>query len=522
METKTRKHRIYILLAVAAVPLYFLYIYDLTGNPPGFYLDEALASFNAYQLQLTGKGEFGNSWPLYFPVLLIPGSVNAYNGYLDPTQVYILAALFTVFAPSLFLPRLVSATAMFLASLLLGLLGKRISGRLDIGIITAVTALITPWLFEISRLAFGASLYPLAIVLFLFFLHLAHNRERWPLWNIVLVAVGLALCTYTYSIGRLLGPLLAFGLILFATDLGRFKNVLKTWLAYGVTLIPMLVFHLSNPTALTGRFDKTVGIFAASNGYSVIASIFLSNLVENINPLRLLMIGDTNLRHHIQDTGPILVATFLLAVAGIVLVIARHRNEAWCRFMLYGMAASIVPASLTKEQFHMLRLDAFPVFLLIFTVPALMWLRDIVKRETDPEKTPKKTVAVMLRRYAFPILMVLTVAQAAYFQFAFRDWRTKRDTMYDAGYRPIFNAAIAQPSRPIYLVDGYWGQAYIHSYWYATIDGIDLSNFVHVGKGQKPPVGAIVISADDKCDSCQPLFQEGQFVLYREIPASQK
>ncbi len=518
-----RRYRVCILLALAAIPFYFFYIYDLTGNPPGFYIDEALASFNAYQIRLTGRGEFGQSWPLYFPVMQVPGTNNFY-GYMDPTQVYTLAALFTVFAPSLFLPRLLSATAMFLASLLLGLLGKRISGRLDVGVITAATALLTPWLFEVSRLAFGASLYPFAIVVFLLFLHIAHKKERWPVWNCVLIAVGLGLCTYTYSIGRLLGPLLAFGLILFAADRERFKNVLKTWGAYGITLIPMLAFHLSNPSALTGRFDKTVGIFARSKGYSTIASIFFSNYLENINPRRLLFVGDTNLRHHFPDTGPILAASFILALAGIVIVIAKYRNDAWWRYMLFGMAASVVPASLTKEQFHMLRLDAFPVFLIIFMVPAAMWCMGVDKSDADPEvaakKTPKKNVALMLRRYALPILLILTVAQAVYFQFVFRKGARTRDTLYDVGYRPVFNAAIAQPSRPIYLVDGYWGQAYIHSYWYAVIDGIDLSNFVHVVNGQ-PPVGAIVITADDKCDSCAPLFQDGQFVLYRQIPASQ-
>jgi 4-amino-4-deoxy-L-arabinose transferase-like glycosyltransferase len=507
------------LLALAALPLYFLYIYDLTGNPPGFYIDEAFASFNAYQIAHTGRGEFGQAWPLYFPVMQVPGSPNFY-GYLEPIQVYALAALFSVFAPSILLPRLLSATAMFLASLLLGLLVKRISGRLDVGVITAVTALLTPWLFEVSRLAFSASLYPLAVVLFLLFLHIAHKKDRWPWWNCALIAVGLALCTYTYSIGRLLGPLLAFGLIVFATDRDRFKDVLKTWAAYVVTLIPMLVFHLSHPNALTGRFDKEVGIFARSN-YSGIASTFLSNFAENINPLRLLLIGDTNLRHHIGSTGPILAASFILALAGIVIVIARFRNDPWWRYMLFGLVASIVPASLTKDQFHMLRLDAFPVFLLIFMVPALIWFLDVQKSEADLKTAPRKSFVVMLRRYALPILLLLTVAQAAYFQFVFRKDARTRDTMYDVGYRPVFNAAIAQPKRPIYLVDGYWGQAYIHSYWYATIDGIDLSNFVHAGKNQTPPVDAIVITADDKCDSCEPLFQDGQFVLYRQIAPSQ-
>ncbi len=516
-----RRHRICLLLALAAVPVYCLYIYDITGNPPGFFVDEAVASFNAYKIHLSGQGEFGNSWPLYFPVMQVPGTSDFY-GYLDPVQVYLLAALFTLFAPSVLLPRLLSATAMFVASILLGVLGKRISGRIDVGIITTVTALVTPWLFEMSRMAFGASLYPLAIVLLLLFLHIASKKDRWPWWNIFVVAVGLALTTYTYSVGRLLGPILAIGLILFATNRERFTNVLKTWAIYALTLLPMLVFHLRNPTALMGRFDKTVGIVAPNLSFLKIVSIFVSNYLENINPQRLLLTGDTNLRHHITDTGPMLALTLLLAFGGTVLIIVKFRKDAWWRYILFGTLVSIIPASLTKEQFHMLRLGALPVFLLVLIIPTLTWLLGTRKvdngLDTETESQHWKAVYLTRRGLAVAALVALTFAQAVYFQSAYRTIGTTRGTLFDAGYRPVFNAALATRSRPIYLVDGYWGEDYVLAYWYATIDGVDLSNFVHLTtKGQRPPVGAIVISSDDRCDSCEPIFQDGQFVLYRQI-----
>lgn len=522
--------------------LYAFYVYDLTGNPPGFYLDESIASYNAYQIYLTGQGEFGHSWPLYFPVLRLPPP-HDYLGYADPTQIYALAALYLVFPPSLFLSRLLSASAMFLAAILLGRLASRISNRLDVGIIVGLTALLTPWLFEVSRLAFGASLYPFMVVLFLFALYNAHKRDSWSILNILALAATLALLTYTYSIGRLLGPLLALGLILFATDINHLKGVVKTWIAFGIALIPMLVFHLRNPGALAGRFNMTVGVITPDKSYWEIFLDFLANYAENISPQRLLFVGDPNFRHHITDTPAILAVTLLLAVAGIFLILVCHWKDRWWRFILFGIFASVIPSSLTRDPFHMLRLSAFPVFLITLTVPTLMWLfekavNDSVLEKTAPEPEQSSVSrklfsaiaaeSLLVRKVATPAilrnigiaLVLLMMLQAVFFQIAFREVGTKRGLWFDDAYPRVFAAALADPSRPIYLVDGYWGQAYVHAYWYATVQKIDLSNFVHVAEGGQPPAGALVLSSEDKCVNCSMILKDDTYILYRKLPAN--
>ena len=61
-------------------------------------------------------------------------------------------------------------------------------------------------------------------------------------------------------------------------------------------------------------------------------------------------------------------------MAGLLLVIARRWRDPWWRFVLYGLAASIVPGAITDWPFHELRLMGYAVFLLVLTVPALEWL----------------------------------------------------------------------------------------------------------------------------------------------------
>ncbi|MEJ7622890.1 MAG: hypothetical protein WKF34_02750 [Pyrinomonadaceae bacterium] len=502
-------------LIVGGLIVLVLYCYDLTGNPPGFYLDESLISYNAYHLYLTGRGEFGPTLPLYFPVLQIPPP-HDFLGYADPVQVYLLAFLYFFFPPSIFLARFLSVAGIMAATILMGRLAVRISGRLALGVAVALVALATPWFFEISRLAFASALYPLAVVLLLTILYRVNRKERWSALEYVGIALALALCTYTYSIGRLLGPLLAFGLIVFATDINRFKAVLRAWGAYAVTLIPLAIFHFSNPNALTGRYNMSVGIIKPDMGYWDVLLTFLGNVFQNIGLRRLLLIGDPNLRHHITDTPAIFVAMLLLAIAGIVLVVLRLRRDAWWRYILYGLVASLVPASLTVDHFHSLRLVAFPVFLTLLMVPALQWLFSD-DGETADGQAPRNFTRNPAKKLALGLLLLSVILQTLSFQESYRDLGgVKRGLWFDDAYPTVFEATVAMEQRPIYLVDGAWGQAYLHAYWYATVKGVDLSNFVHMKEGVRPPPEALVLSSEEKCLNCKMIQKAGTYLLYTE------
>src|SRR6266513_1525903 len=103
-------------------------------------------------------------------------------------------------------------------SLLFVLLAKRISGQVRVGVIVASSALLTPWLFEESRLAWDAHFVPLVVVLFLIAAYSAHKTELWSWRNLGALAGSLALLTYGYFAGRVLAPLFAVGLLFFANS----------------------------------------------------------------------------------------------------------------------------------------------------------------------------------------------------------------------------------------------------------------------------------------------------------------
>jgi 4-amino-4-deoxy-L-arabinose transferase-like glycosyltransferase len=489
-----QRYRPALLLALVILGGVALYTFRVTRNPAGFFIDESSVAYNAYTISQSGQDEFGNSWPLFF---------RAFGDYKNPVFIYLLAALFKITGPSILTARLVGAIAGVVTALLLGLLAARVSDRRDVGLLVAASALLTPWLFELSRVAFEVALYPLAVTLFLLCVQRAATKPKWSWLDVGCLTSTLVLLTYTYSIGRLFAPLLALGLVLFATR-QRWSGILRTWVIYVLTLAPMILFQRRHAEALTGRFNL-ISYIKPESSVTEIGWEFIKHYVASLNPVKLLVSGDPNIYQvaHVPGTPAMLAATLLLVLIGAGLLLLHQRGNAWWRFIFYGLAVSIVPASLTADYFHMLRLAALPVFLLILAVPAFAWLRDFGDRRRDA-------------RALLMLLVLLTLLQGAFFQWQYHNGRFSpwRRHLFDADYpQKIFDSAVANGARPIYLADA-MTTPYIQAYWYATLKGIPLSEFVRLGPEESPPPRALVISTEESCSQPHVLAQVDPYRLY--------
>lgn len=507
-----------LFLWVAGIALLFIvYTSGLSQNPPGFYVDESAIAYNAYLISRTGAGEFGPRFPLYFQMF-----TDGFTQYVSPTQVYLLAFVFRFLPPSILLARSFSAFWMFAACLLLGLLAKRVSGQFKIGIIVAATTLLTPWFFEVRGLVLEPHVIPFALVLVLLAVYHAHATPNWTWRAIALITAALTFLTYCYSSGRMLGPFLAFGLLLFVTTTRRFVAVLKIWVLYGITLIPTFVYNRHHPGALTSRF------FAATYARPGVpwrdaAYEFVRRYLEDQSLVGLLQTGHPHPRHHVIEAGGVFFfSTFILAMIGLLVIVVCRRHDPWWRFVLYGLAISIVPGVITYEPFHALRLLALPVFLSLLTVPALEWFFAPDKQTLGLDATtqPAFCFSHFVRLGILIVLLTLTTIEAIRFQIVFRREGPKRGIFFDAPYKGAYDAAVAQPSRPIYLIDGYFGPASMHAFWYATVEGRPRSEFVYLGDAGKhpsPPVGGVVISSDrrEDCRKCDIIKQSGIYLFYR-------
>ena len=510
MVKRTTLIRLAVALLVVVV-LFLLYSSGLSKNPPGFYVDESGMAYNAYLIAHTGAGESGVRLPLFFQFY-----TGGFTQWANPTQIYLLSILFFFIKPGILAARVFSAAWVFAACLLLGFLARRISGRKSIGIIVGAIALLTPWLFEVSRLVLDIFFYPMAVVLFLLAVHYAQRKEKWGWPNVLAITATLALVTYTYTIGRLLGVLMAFGLLIFATNYERFIGVLKTWVAYVATLIPLFIFQSRHPGVLTQRF-YLISYIKPESKWREIVPMFTRRYVTDFSLVSLLFDGDGNPRHHVPGSlGSFLIGAFILVVIGLVVVIVRHWREPWWRFVIYGTLVSVIPGSLTGDQFHTLRMIAYPVFLLVLMIPALEFLLErliVVQSEHDATRT----LSQFARRLILATLLLLSALQAIYFQRVFRREGPQRDFYFDVDYKTVYDEALKQPNKPIYLLDGANGPVYMDGLWYATVEGRDRADFIHLEEGTRAPAGTVVISSEETCFNCQIINKSGLYMVYRQF-----
>lgn len=492
-RTQNPKPKTLLLAAAVCAFAFALYAWDVPGNPPGFYIDESSIAYNAHAVSRTGADEYGESFPLYF---------RAFGDYKNPVFVYLLASVFRVTGPSMTVARLLSAALGALAALLLGLLAARVTRRAAVGVVVALSALLTPWLYESSRLVFEVAAYPLAVVLFLLALRRASERERWTRVDVASLAATLALLTYTYSIGRLLAPLLAAGLALFVTR-RNVARVALTWAAYALALVPLVVFDVRNPGALTERFGL-ITYLKPEGGVIEGAREFVLHYLADVNPARWLLTGEANIRDHLPGAPALLAATLALACAGVLVALLRHRREAWWRFQLYALAASVVPAALTVNDFPQLRLIAFPVFLHVLAAPAFAWTLEGNKR----------------RRVLLYVAAALLVAQGAQFQWLFHARAPERWYVFDARFpsKVLAPALAAARGGRIYLQDPPGRSGYIQALWHGTLRGVEASRFVRLSPNEAPPAGAVVVSTEETCADCLLLARAINYIVYAVPP----
>jgi len=477
-----------------------IYTFRLTDNPAGFFIDESSIAYNAFTISQSGRDEFGNYLPLFF---------RSFGDYKNPVYIYLLAAIFKITGPSILVARLLSACAGVTTATLLGILAMRIATQDSLrsrqvwmtGLIITTSAILTPWLFELSRVSLEVSIYPLTVVLFLLCAHRAATKPTWGWIDAMLLASTLALLTYSYSIGRLLAPLLAVGLTFLATR-ERWAGLLRTWAIYLLSLLPLFTFQRLYNGALTNRFNL-ISYIKPGNSLVDNAWQFIKHYLGNLDPRRFVLNGDPNYFQitHLYGKPVLLFVTFVLFILGIVIVIWRRRQNRWWCYMLYAFVVSVIPVSLTVDYFHILRLSGTLILIFVLAVPAVEWL---LANESH------------LKRALITFALVAIVAQGVVFQWQYHASATSpwRRHLFDADYpSKIFEPAIATGATPIYLVDTA-APSYIHAYWYATLKGIPISRFAHLKLEETPPTGSLVIAAEEDCWGQGALARVEPYTLY--------
>jgi hypothetical protein len=475
------------LLAAASILLVVSFqLWVSPHNPPGFLDDEASFALNGSTIAHGLRDQSGALLPVFFP---------SFGDYKSAAFSYALAPAFAVFGPSDGVARAVAAGFGLATVFLVGLIGYRRAG-LWIGLAAAVGAGLTPWLFQLGRVAFDTSVFPFAVALVLLATEVWARGGRHLFLRSVALGGSLALLTYVYSAGRLFGPLLAAALVLFVPRV-PWRALVAPWLAYGAFLTPLALYRVRHPFGLTARYHETAFPMEGMSVPGIAGHAFI-NYLHDLNPWHWVVSGDRKPYVDVWGAPQLLAVVALLAAAGVI-EICRRRGD---RFWLYAIAAyllSAVPASLTIDRHHALRLAAMPLCVAVLAIPGL----EAVAR---------------LRRPLMLVAAAVLAAGALAEWWSFVDQYSKsgpnRAGVFEAGVPALVQRGLAG-SRTIYIDydDSY---ALTMAQWYAVSHGLPASRVVRLPDGGIPPPGSAVFGRLQSCDyACVRLAAADTFWLAR-------
>ena len=475
-----------VVLAVAAFQLWIS-----PTNPPGFFRDEAALAYNAHTIATEGRDEYGGRFPLYF---------SSFLDYKSPVFVYGLAGVFVVAGADREVARGFAATCMLAAVLLLGWLAYRRTSRASVAVATVVLAGTSPWLFELGRVAFEVAMEPLFLCLALLGVERASRLDCWSVGTALPVSLALGAVTYVYAGGRLLAPLLA--VLLAVVGLQRWKWVVTAWLGFAVTQVPLLLYTRAHPGALSRRYDATTFV-TDDMPFWEIAWRGAVNYLQDLQLWHYVVSGDPKPYAHTPGASALLGVSVALSVAGLVLIVLRLRHDAFWRYAVAALLATPIPAAVTIDRHHAVRLAPFAVMLVVVAIPALAALSDQIAQ-------------ARWARVLAVVLALLAAFQFALFVDTYRTEGPRRTGRFEAGIPDLLTVAWA--SEGIAYVDYDDLEPLGLARWHALARGIDQSRVARLPDGGIPPVGAIAFGRTQECDYvCTRIAESGDYWIARVV-----
>ena len=476
--------------AILAIVAFQLWI--TPSNPPGYHRDEAALSLNAYTLSQGLRDEDGARFPLFF---------RSFDDYKSPVYPYVLAGVFKVTGPSQSVARGLSAVLVLAAILLLGLLAYRLTRSYVVASGVVVLGGLTPWLFELGRMAIEATTQPLLVVLLLLWLERVARSQAYGLWQGVPAGVLIGLVTYSYTGSRLLGPLFAFALVVFAGG-DRWRFVLSAWVTFAVTLVPIGLYAIRHPGNLTARFEATT---IARDGLSRPRVVLqaIGDWFRDVDPWHWATAGDPAPYIHNGGYGALFGAVAVLALAGAALVLVRQRSDLWWRYVLLATLLVPIPAALTVDRYNAIRLATLPVFALVLAIPALAALLDAVRTSWPA-------------RVVVGVLAVSIAVQYGQFLDSYRTRGPARLVLFEAGVEPLLRAPLDSGDSIYVDFDDRGAQAMAR--WRAAVAGVPQDRIVILPDGGIPPPGSLVFLRFQDCDfECADVASWQDYRLERSV-----
>lgn len=315
----------------------------LEQSPPGFALDEACETYDAYSLWHTGRDQHG---------VLLPTVLQSFNDYRMPLFMYSMAPIVGMAGLSVTTARLTSAFWSILAIAAIYWVGVQMFGR-TAGLVAAFFLAISPWHVQQSRIAYepNATVLATTLVVGMLWRWRRTGQNRWLLG--ATFVSGLAI--YTYVIMKPFIPLLValLGLLFWRTLLAHRRQVL---IAVGIGVLlafPAFYDTFRHPDVTEGRY-RQVTVFRPGRSLSEASVDVLRNIQGDLSPR--FLVGSGNLIRNPEDTKKLYPAQALLILFGIAWGVRKRESQLPTVTTILWILAGILPVALTARTSHEHRL----------------------------------------------------------------------------------------------------------------------------------------------------------------------
>lgn len=386
-----------IFLVIIIIIGAFLRLFMIGSVPPSPDWDEAAIGYNAYSIMLTGKDEYGK----FLPIVL-----QSFNDYKPALYVYLVIPfvkllglnIIAVRLPSVILGVIAICVTFALVKLIIPqnfllFKNKRINGD-TLALLTALLFAISPWHIQFSRVAFEAQVGLTLDLIALLFFFLAFRRK----WFLILTSSFAALSIYVYQSEKVYIPLLFLALvIIFRHVLLAFpKKIILTSALIGFILtLPMLVYIVSNPSALTRakgvsifsqqtqileraqerlnldrRTGDTIGQILDNRRIAYTKQI-IAGYISHFDPNWLFLRGDAE-RHQAPFMGLLYIFEIPFMLIGMLGITFLKIDRKIKYFILAYILIAPIPASITIDVPHAVRTIHFLPMLQLFVALGIL------------------------------------------------------------------------------------------------------------------------------------------------------
>jgi hypothetical protein len=403
-----------VLLIFWLIMSLFVRTIGLEKSPVSVGFDEASLGYNAYSLYLTGKDEYGVSYPL---------SLRSFNDFKPALYAYLEIPFIHFLGLNQTSTRAPSAIFGTISLIFLLLIFTKTSGKsliVSLGILAFISFL--PWRLHFSRVAFEANI-SMAFFTGVVWCLLNFNKNIFYKIGAILLST---LAIYSYHAARLAIPILLFLTLVdpLSFSVKKFlKKPLKTiknlWPLFLVLILYIPLFLEFQASFLLTRFDQT-NVFSHFYPFTPRELIFMSNvwfnlvghplyylsgillghIVAYLSPQNLSLLiypGVIKSAQAISGSGMLGFLGGLLFIIGVIFNVKKFILNKENRIIIYWILAGIIPAVITWEWFYPLRsLNTYPAIDLIAGLGLITIFKYLLRIKLKPVKYSLLTAFVLI------------------------------------------------------------------------------------------------------------------------------